>query len=161
MPENSRGELSFHAETVMPLIRERLAAGQTVRNLRFQGVSMLPMLRQGKDCVELSQLPERLQKYDLPVYRNPSGKYVMHRVVGVRSDYYICLGDNTYHYEKVAPEQMVAVVCAFTRKGRRISVENRVYRVYCRVWCAAFPVRRFVKRMEWRMKGIVKKLVKR
>lgn len=161
MSENNLAELSFHAETVMPLILERLAAGHTVKNVSFQGVSMLPMLRQGKDCVELSQLPKQLQKYDLPVYRGANGKYVMHRVVGLRGDSYLCLGDNTYHYEMVTPERMVAVVCAFSRNGRRISVENRSYRIYCRIWCAIFPARRFVKHVEWKLKRIVKKLTTR
>ncbi len=161
LSEHTQSKQSIHAEELMPLIRERLAAGHTVRNLSFQGVSMLPMLRQGKDYVELALLPERLKKYDLPVYCNRNGKYVIHRVVGVYDDHYLCLGDNTYHYEKIAPEQMVAVVCAFIRSGRRISVENRGYRIYCRVWCAAFPVRRFVKHIEWRIKAIVKKLVRR
>ena len=74
----------------MPLIRERLAAGQRVRYLPFRGVSMLPMLRQGIDTVEIAPLPEKLKKYDLPVYQYPSGKYVMHRVVEVKDDCYIC-----------------------------------------------------------------------
>ena len=83
-------------DELMELVRSRLAAGQKVRYLPFVGVSMLPMLRMGKDAVELAPLPEKLQKYDLPVYQYPSGKYVMHRVVEVREDHYICLGDNTY-----------------------------------------------------------------
>ena len=157
LTECKSGEQSVRAELIMPLITERLAAGHTVRNLNFQGTSMLPMLRQGKDFVEITKLPEQLKKYDLPVYRNSNGKYVMHRVVEVHDGYYICLGDNTYHREKVVPEQMVAVVRSFVRGGRQISVENRVYRVYCRVWCAVFPIRYFVKRVEWRIRQIVKK----
>ena len=143
----------------MPLIAERLAAGYTVQNLNFQGQSMLPMLRQEKDFVEIKKLPGRLKKYDLPVYRNSHGKYVMHRVVGVRDSDYICLGDNTYHYERVAPEQMVAVVCSFTRNGRRISVENPWYRAYCRIWHVAFPVRYLLKRIEWKIRKTVKAII--
>lgn len=132
----------------MPLIRERLAAGQTVRYLPFRGVSMLPMLRQGKDAVEIAPLPPRLKKYDLPVYRYPSGKYVMHRVVEVRDEYYVCLGDNTWEYERITPEQLIGVVSAFKRGDRRVSVDAPGYRLYCRVWVAIFPVRRFLKRVK-------------
>ena len=64
---------SVRADALMPLILERLAAGQNVKNLSFRGVSMLPMLRQGKDSVELAPLPGRLRKYDLPIYRNAAG----------------------------------------------------------------------------------------
>lgn len=131
---------------LMPLLRERLAAGQIVRYLPFRGISMLPMLRQGKDSVELSPLPGKLKKYDLPVYQYPSGKYVMHRVVDVKEDHYICLGDNLIDLEKVYPDQMIAVVSAFKRGEKRISVDEPTYRLYCRVWVAIFPVRKFLKR---------------
>ena len=50
-------------EELLPLVYERLEAGFKVRYLSFRGVSMLPMLRQGKDSVELAPLPEKLKKY--------------------------------------------------------------------------------------------------
>lgn len=133
----------------MPLILERLAAGQRVRGMRFQGVSMLPLLRQDKDSVELTALPDRLQKYDLPLYRTVNGRYVMHRIVAVKPDHYVCLGDNTYTFEQVRPEQMVALVGAIQRGRRRIRVESPAYRAYCLVWCWIIPLRRFLKRVEF------------
>ena len=127
---------------LMPIVQELLAEGQTVRNLPFRGVSMLPMLRQGKDAVELSPLPEKLKKYDLPVYRYPSGKIVMHRVVDVKDDHYVCLGDNTYQYEHIPQEWMIGLVTAFRRGKKRIEVTSALYRLYSRVWVALYPVRR-------------------
>ena len=144
------------AEELMPLIRERLAAGQHIRYLPFRGVSMLPMLRQGKDAVEIAPLPEKLKKYDLPVYQYPSGKIVMHRVVDVRNDCYVCLGDNTWEYEYIAPEQMIAVVSAFRRGNKRIEVDNRWYRLYSRIWCFAFPLRKFLNRTKRRIRRLLK-----
>ena len=153
---DSSAERMILGEELMPLLQERLAAGQTVRYLPFRGVSMLPMLRQGIDSVELSPLPQRLKKYDLPVYRYPSGKYVMHRVVAVREDHYLCLGDNTYEYEKICHDQMIAVVSAFKRGEKRISVEALPYRVYCRVWVASYPLRKLLKRV----KNFLRRLLK-
>lgn len=132
-------------EELIPLIRERLAAGHSVRYLPFRGVSMLPMLRQGKDTVELSPLPERLKKYDLPVYQYPSGKVVMHRVVDVREDHYVCLGDNTYSYEYIRHDQMIGLVSAFKRADKRISTDAPAYRLYARVWVAVYPLRRLLR----------------
>lgn len=129
-------------DELMELVRGRLKAGQRVRYLPFRGVSMLPMLRQGRDGVELAPLPERLKKYDLPVYQYPNGKYVMHRIVDVKDSCYICLGDNTIEYESVYPEQMIGVVSAFKRGDKRISVDAPAYQFYCRVWCAIFPLRK-------------------
>lgn len=126
----------------MPIVQELLAEGRPVRYLTFRGVSMLPMLRQDKDAVELSPLPPKLKKYDLPVYRYPSGKIVMHRVVDVKDDCYICLGDNTYRYERIPQEWMIGLVTAFRRGKKRIEVSDPRYRLYSRVWVALYPVRR-------------------
>jgi len=70
----------------------------------------------------------------------------MHRVVKVRQDGYVCLGDNTYSYEYIKPDQMIAVVSAFRRGDKRICVDAPGYRLYCRVWCALYPVRKFLVR---------------
>ena len=135
---------------LMPLIRERLAAGQKVRYLPFRGMSMLPMLRQGIDTVELAPLPEKLCKYDLPVYQYPSGKYVMHRIVKVEKDHCICLGDNTYSYETIRREQMLGIVSAFKRGEKRIEADAWYYRLYCRLWVASYPARRmFMHGKRW------------
>lgn len=152
---SSSENMIFEAE-LMPLIRERLAAGQKVRYLPFRGVSMLPMLRQGKDAVELAPLPAKLKKYDLPVYQYPSGKYVMHRVVAVKENCYICLGDNTWEYETIHPEWMIGLVSAFKRGEKRISVDSRSYRLYCRFWVVAFPLRKFLVRVKRRIRGLLK-----
>lgn len=143
-------------EELLPLIRERLAAGQHIRYLPFRGISMLPLLRQGKDMVELAPLPAKLKKYDIPVYQYPSGKIVMHRVVAVRKDHYICLGDNTYAYEKVYPEQMIAMVSMIKRGEKRICVDSYAYRLYCRVWVTLFPVRKYLKRIKRCIRRLLK-----
>ena len=146
MSMDSWNEHLIPEEELMPLVRQRLAAGQTVRYLPFRGVSMLPMLRQRKDAVEIGPVKEPLRKYDLPVYQYPSGKYVMHRIVKVERDHYVCLGDNTYEYEHIRPEQILAVVVAFRRGEKRISVENFGYRCYSKFWVGIFPLRKLLKR---------------
>jgi len=135
-------------ESRMAFVAERLSAGQKVRYLKFRGVSMMPMLRQGKDSVELSPLPERLKKFDLPVYRRVDGQYVMHRVVGVKEDYYVCLGDNTLFFEHIYPEQMIGVVTAFKRGDKRIEVHALGYQIYCRIWRLTHPVRKLIHYMK-------------
>lgn len=147
-------------EELLPFLRERLAAGQSIRYLPFRGVSMLPMLRQGKDSVELSPLPPKLKKYDLPVYQYPSGKVVMHRVVGVKHDHYVCLGDNLVHLERIYPEQLIGVVTAFKRGERRIETDNLGYRLYSRVWVWLFPVRWCCKGAKAVLKQILRRLMK-
>ena len=143
-------------EALMPLIRERLAIGQTVR-FSPRGTSMLPMLRQGIDTVTLSPLPEKLQKYDLPLYQRDNGKYVLHRVIRVDETTYTCMGDNQVDPEPgLRHEQMIAVVTSFTRNGRVIPVTSFGYKLYCRFWVGSCPIRRFVRRVKGRLRRIIK-----
>ncbi len=138
-------ERNVRFEELMPLIRERIAAGENVR-FSPRGVSMLPMLRQGVDSVVLSPLPEKLKKYDLPFYQRENGQFVLHRIVAV-GEKYTCIGDNQFQPEPGLDHgQMIGVVTAFTRGGREHSVDELGYRVYCRFWHYSRPVRRFWRR---------------
>lgn len=120
---------------VMPLIREKVEAGGTVR-LSPKGTSMLPMLKMGRDSVDLVKPPAKLKKYDLPLYVRDDGSYILHRVVKV-GDTYTCIGDNQYVYEEgVRPDQIIAVVTAFHHDGKRYSVKDLRYWLYCRYWKA-------------------------
>lgn len=128
---------------LMPLIRERLAAGESVR-FSPHGTSMLPMLKDGRDQVILSPLPDKLKKYDLPLYQRENGQYVLHRITKVRDDY-TCMGDNQFVPEcGLQHSQMIGVVTSFVRKGKEYSTDCLRYKAYCRFWCAVRPIRRIL-----------------
>ena len=130
---NSLNEKSVQLEQLMPLIREQLAQGKTVR-FSPRGTSMLPMLRQGIDSVVFSPLPEKLKKYDLPLYQRQNGQYVLHRIVKV-GDTYTCIGDNQFAYEPgLRHDQMIALVTEFYRGEKRHLVMDLPYRLYCCFW---------------------------
>lgn len=132
-------------ENLMPLFKERLAAGQNVIILP-RGISMLPMLRQGIDSVVLSPISGKLQKYDIPLYQRENGQYILHRIVKVE-DTYTCIGDNQFVMEKgILHSQMIAVVSSFTRGKRTISIHAPTYQIYCRFWHYSRPVRHFWNR---------------
>ena len=138
-------------QTLLPLMEEAMAAGKNV-SFSPMGISMLPMLRQGIDTVTLSPIRGKLQKYELPLYRRDNGKFVLHRIVAV-GETYTCMGDNQVDPEPgLRPDQMIAVVTAFTRGDRVIPVTDPGYRLYCWVWVAAAPLRKFVRRVKNRLK---------
>lgn len=138
---DSLHEKAFALEALMPLIREQLDAGQSVR-FSPRGTSMLPLLRQGVDSVVLSPLPERLRKYDLPLYQRENGQYVLHRIVKT-GERCVCMGDNQFIPEPgITQRQMIGIVTAFYRGSKRREVTALPYRVYCRVWHFSRPVRR-------------------
>ena len=129
----------------MPLIREELAAGRTVR-FSPRGTSMLPMLRQGVDRVVLSPISGKLKKYDLPLYQRRDGSYVLHRIVKAGQTY-TCIGDNQFAQEPgLTHGQMIAVVTAFSRGDREYSVTAPGYRLYCRAWHYSRPLRHLWRR---------------
>lgn len=126
-------------DSLMPLIRQELSEGRSVR-FAPRGISMLPMLRQGLDTVTISPVSGRLKKHDLPLYQRDDGKYILHRIIRV-GETYTCMGDNqTVKETGVRHDQMIGLVTAFTRGEKTISVENWRYRLYCRVWAfTRFP----------------------
>ena len=113
----------------------------------FSGVSMLPMLRQGRDTVMIRRKgAERCKKYDVALYRR-GADYVLHRVVEVRPEDYVILGDNCLNLEPgITDDRILGVLCEFTRDGKPVSVESRPYQIYSRVWVALYPVRKIFMR---------------
>lgn len=106
------------------------------------GWSMFPMLRNRHDRVIICPVGnERLKKYDLPLYRRPDGKYVLHRIIGVRQDCYVIRGDNTYRREYVPDQWVIGYVSEFYRNGRHYQTDARGYRIYAAVWNFLFPIR--------------------
>lgn len=132
-------------DNLIPLFRNQLAAGRKVK-FSPSGISMLPMLRQGRDCVILSPVPEKLKRYDLPLYQRDDGKYILHRIVKT-GETYTCMGDNQFVPEHgVRQDQMIAVVTAFTRDKKEYSTKWIPYRLYCCLWYRSRYLRRFWKR---------------
>ncbi|MBQ8894631.1 MAG: S24/S26 family peptidase [Clostridia bacterium] len=132
-------------ESLMPLIREGLNAGRSVR-FSPRGISMLPMLRQGIDSVVLSPLPEQLKKYDILFYQRDNGKYILHRIVEV-GETYTCMGDNQFVPEHgLTDVNAIAVVTAFYRGERFCSVKSPIYRLYCVLWYRSRHLRHFWQR---------------
>ena len=130
----------------MPLIQESLAAGKTVQFMP-RGVSMLPMVHPGVDSVTLSPAPKQLHRYDLPLYQRANGQYILHRVVKAEGSTYTCIGDNQFVTEPgVTHDQVIALVTAFTHKGKQVSVTSFGYQAYCRFWCWSRSLRYFVLR---------------
>ena len=131
-------------EDLMPLIKECLDKGHSIW-IYPKGVSMRPMIRQEIDRVLLSPLPDKLSKYDLPFYQRDDGQFVLHRIIRV-GETYTCVGDNQVDLETgVRREQMIAIVTAFSRGKKQISVNTFGYKLYCR-YCHYFRLPRHLWR---------------
>ena len=146
-------QISASMDELMPLLNERIAAGQVVK-FSPKGISMLPMLRSGRDTVTLSSISRKIKKYDIVLYRRDDGKYVLHRIISL-GDTYTLIGDNQFQKEYgIRHGQIIALVVAFTRDERVISTESFLYRFYCVFWnYTRFP-RRVFRAIKWRLKKL-------
>ena len=106
------------------------------------GVSMQPLIRPGRDLVEITRKgAARCRKHDVVLYRRGE-RYVLHRVVQVRDHDYVIAGDHqTVKEYGVTDADIVGVLSAVIRDGKRLSVTDRAYRRYVRLWCGLYPVR--------------------
>ena len=137
-------DASVRLEQLLPLMLERLAAGESVQ-FTPQGTSMRPTIYGGRDQVVLSPLPEQLKKYDIPLYRRDNGQFVLHRIVKVEESY-TCIGDNQFELETgVRQDQMIALATGFYRKGKYYRTDSLGYCLYCRLWHWTRPVRRLTR----------------
>ena len=106
------------------------------------GTSMLPLLRQRRDIIEIRRKgPGRCRKYDAVLYKRGE-KYILHRIVKVRPNDYVIVGDNCIWREYGITDGMIlGVMTRVIRGGKSISVEDWRYKLYVRLWCGCYHVR--------------------
>lgn len=105
------------------------------------GISMLPLLRQRRDIIEIRPLFGRAKKYDVVLYKIGE-KYILHRVLKVcPHDYVICGDHNIYCEYGITDDQILGVMVRVIRNGKSITMDNWKYRLYVHLWCDCYPVR--------------------
>ena len=141
-------------EELMPIMKECLSSGKSFR-FSPRGISMLPLLREGKDSVLLSPLPEKLKKYDVPLYQRDDGKYVLHRILGKNEDGYICCGDNQWQLEYgVTDDMIIGRLESWYRKEKKHTVYDKGYRRYVNFWCKSLKRRRRILKLLWKKNNL-------
>ena len=143
-------------EEMMPLIRDKISSGGSVE-LNTRGVSMLPMLREGRDSVILTAKRGRLKKFDIALYRRDTGAYVLHRAVKVTEGGYLFVGDAQDYYERVRDDSIIAVVTAHKRGGKLMSLTSPRYKLYCFFRYNLRRARRLVLRLRRKLARAFKK----
>lgn len=109
------------------------------------GTSMLPLLKEGRDRVELeSSDRERLKKGDIVLYKKNDGTLVLHRIIKVEDEgTFTLLGDHQIkNTEQVSREQIIAVAKGVFINGRYVNEKTRWYRIYKKIWLGNLTVRR-------------------
>lgn len=128
--QNSKG---IRLEQAFPVIEEKLRSGGEVK-FAPHGVSMLPLIRQGRDSVTISAVKELPGRGDVVFYRRPDGNFVLHRIVGSDERGYILCGDNQREKEYgVENPWIIGIMTSICRDGKEISCQSRRYGFYVRV----------------------------
>ena len=132
---------------------EPLSAEEAVARFGFytgltRGDSMEPMLRQGRDRVCIERRTGRLRRYEVPLYRRPSGQLVLHRIVQVLPEGYVTCGDNRRCRERgVTDAMIVGVLTGFYRGKRYVAADSLGYRLFSRCWVAMAPLLPLIKKI--------------
>ena len=111
------------------------------------GTSMLPLLKEGRDLVELEPCSqERLKKGNVVLYKKNDGTLVLHRIIKTENgEFFTVLGDHQFkNAERVNKNQIIAVACGFFIKGRYVNEKTRWYRLYKKIWLCNLNVRRII-----------------
>ena len=109
------------------------------------GYSMMPLLRQKKDIIEIHDKgSERCKKYDVILYKS-GDRYILHRILKVLPDRYVVAGDhNTFLDPPVTDDMIVGVMTQVIRDGKSITPDNFWYKMYVHLWCDFYPIRVFL-----------------
>ena len=130
------------------------------------GFSMLPLLRQHRDIIEIRRKDPaiRCKRYDAVLYKR-GDKYILHRILKVCPKDYVICGDNCIWREYgVTDDQILGVLARIVRNGKSIYPTDMKYKIYVHLWCDFFHVRAailYCKKVVRAIGGWAKKLVKK
>ncbi len=122
------------------------------------GVSMLPMLKSGRDSVVIMPKTERLKPWDVALYKR-GDDYVLHRVIRQTDDGYIIRGDNCYSDEKIKEERVIGVLTEYFKAEKRVQLDDPKYLRYVKRRIKNYKLRRFFFRIKSKAKNAVKRIL--
>lgn len=120
---------------------EQLASGKPLVYFTV-GDSMEPLLFDRDTHVVICAVSgDELHPGDLPLYKRPTGQYVLHRIIRTDAEFYYTRGDNRRGLERVPQGWVLGVVTDIYRHGAHICVNDKKYRLYVRLWGLIYPLR--------------------
>ncbi len=138
---NENAKYSIH--DIAPLIEECIKGGSSIR-IKVSGISMTPLLHNGKDSVLLSKA-DCVKKYDIVLHRRENGQYILHRIIKKKGNILTIAGDFETEKEYPVPESaVIAKVTSFTRNGKDYKPSDFIIRLYSAIWVMIFPARQQV-----------------
>ena len=125
------------------------------------GTSMLPLLRQRRDIIEIRPMTRKPKKYDVLLYKR-GASYILHRVLKVQpGGGYLIAGDNNIFVERDVTDRMIlGRMTRIIRDRREIRTDTDLqYKLYSHIWVDFFPVRCFLLRVRGKLSRIYHRIV--
>ena len=131
-------------EILIPQIKAMIDEGRTV-TFRVRGRSMRPMIEGDRDSVVLVPCTGEVKKDDIILAEVSPQRYVLHRIIKVEGDTLTMRGDgNLVSTETFRRSDVIGRAEAFIRKGKRLNMDSRRWKVYSFFWTRLLPLRRYL-----------------
>lgn len=113
--------------------------------LVISGNSMSPFLVHHRDTVYLSKVRKPLRRGDMILYRRDNGRYILHRIYRTEAETFTLVGDaQTVLEQNIRPDQVLALVTAVRRKGRRLEQGSFWWEFFRHIWIRMVPLRPWI-----------------
>lgn len=130
---------------------EKLLDEGNIIQIKPQGTSMWPLFSSGNEQAIVAPVDRALKSGDVVLYRRKESILVIHRICRCDKKGYYLVGDNQTEIEgPIKESQIKGVMVAFIRKGKTVSVNNVLYRLYSFVWLKSRRVRAVYRKIKWR-----------
>ena len=156
--------MEIHFKDIEHIILETLDMGKSFK-IFPKGISMEPLICQGRDAVYINKPDGRLKKYDIAFFKRANGEYVLHRVIKVLPDSYHFCGDNQWQVERgITDSQIIGIVTKLEINGKTVTTDDEEYmkyvrtRVDSRVKRNFLPItKNFFRKIKIKLKRIISK----
>lgn len=129
-------------DILVPEIARLVAEGSKVA-FTPKGVSMLPFIRGDRDTVLLAP-PVSLNKWDI-VLAKAGKSYVLHRIIDLREEELILMGDgNLIGVERCRPQDVIAVAEKIIKGKKEIDCHSKWFMRQTCIWQKLKPLRRWI-----------------
>ena len=89
-----------------------------------KGDSMWPFLKNKKQTVIIDKAYSDIIEYDVILYSRENGDNILHRVIQITDDCFVCSGDSQLATEIVKKEQVIGVMVGFYKKDKYVEVDQ-------------------------------------
>ena len=125
----------------------RMFSEQGKKSVTFivRGFSMRPFLEDGRDKVILAP-PRKPKIGDVVLAEVREQTYALHRVFKIENEVYTMRGDGNplRMTEQFTYDKIIGIADGFVRKGKRVDITSRQWRIYSALWGAFKPFRRIL-----------------